>query len=138
MKNDPLLQFTNLRKALLVEKSNLAARLANIDRVLGIPTEPQQTIAPAPTSSTNIDVGAVEPKRKVSKATRAKMAAAQQARHAKSKPATNTPAQPAEPPKLTKEGKKRAMSPAAKAAISAAAKARWAKKQAGQKHPPSA
>lgn len=132
MKNDPLRQFTNLRKALLKEKATIHARLAEIDKALGTPAESSQPVSVPSVTADEPAPGVGKPKRKVSQATRAKMAASQRARRAGAKPAASAPAPAAKAKKEVKAKKKRDLSPAARAAMSAAAKIRWAKKRAAQ------
>lgn len=77
MKQDALAQFVKLRNSLLAERSQLAARLKTIDKVLsGLGAS---AAAPAPAGSPR--------RRRFSAETRRKMAAAQKARWAKRKAA---------------------------------------------------
>lgn len=140
MKSDPLDQFINLRKALLEEKAGHLARLAQIDKALGT-----DTVAVQPLKETRIPVsapvsGVEKPKRKMSKAARAKIAAAQKARWAKAKlanqpktveaaPAPASAALPA-PVASTAEKPKTRMKKAARAKTVSAQKARSAKVKA--------
>ena len=120
MKNDPLNRFINLRKSLLEEKAAHLARLVQIDKALGTPTEATEPVKQAPLLLDEPSPVTGKPKRKVSKASRARMAAAQKARWAKSK----APTQPAEPPKK----KELTVSAESKATVRKTAQARRAKK----------
>lgn len=110
MKSD-ITKFIAFRNALLQERSQIEARLVEINRALGAGAV---TVATAP-------VG----RRTFSAATKAKMAAAQKARWAKVKGGTPAPVAAVSKPK-------RKLSAAGRAAIVAAAKARWAKVKAGK------
>lgn len=108
MKSD-IAKFVALRNSLLQERSQIEARLAQINRALGASAP-----AAAPTG-----------KRTFSAATKAKMRASQAARWAKIKGAAPAPA-------AAPKQAKRKMSAAGRANIIAAVKARWAKVNAAK------
>lgn len=84
MKNDPLTHFLDLRKTLRMERARIIRRLARIDGVIAPAPEKHTSPAPVAIPTEPVPIGGM-PKRKVSKASRAKMAAAQKARWAKTK-----------------------------------------------------
>ncbi len=116
MKTD-ITKFIAIRNSLLQERSQIEARLAQINRALGA-SAPAAPVAAAPPA-------APTGKRTFSAATKAKMRAAQQARWAKIKGAAPAPA-------ATAKKARRKLSAAGRAAIVAAAKARWAKVNAAK------
>ena len=117
MKSD-ITKFIALRNALSQERSQIEARLAEVNQALG--TGAVQPLAPTVVDPT---VAAPTGKRTFSAATKAKMAIAQKARWVKLKGGSPAPVPaPAPTPKP-----KRRMSAEGRANIIAATKARWAK-----------
>ncbi|MEQ2009495.1 MAG: hypothetical protein ABMA26_22155 [Limisphaerales bacterium] len=122
MKSD-ITKFIAIRNSLLQERSQIEARLAQINRALGA-SATADPVAAAPV--TEAPAAATKGKRTFSAATKAKMRVAQQARWAKIKGSAPAPAAAA--PKKAR----RKLSAAGRAAIVAAAKARWAKVNAAK------
>jgi hypothetical protein len=116
MKSD-ITKFIAIRNSLHQERSQIEARLAQINRALGA-SAPAATVAVA-------SAAAPTGKRTFSAATKAKMRVAQKARWAKIKGAAPAPA-------AAPKQAKRKMSAAGRANIVAAVKARWAKVNAAK------
>lgn len=133
MKNNALREFVSLRNSLTTEKAELESRLREINAALGISeteTSSQQT---------SVATAAVtQPRKKMSAAARAKIAAGQRARWAarrgqKVEEIGSPQATATKSPAADVVKGKRTMSPAARKRLAAAAKARWAKAKAAGK-----
>jgi hypothetical protein len=118
MKSDHLKQFVMLRSSLQKERSEIQARLQEIEAALGndMNTEARKGQAPA------------KLRRRMSAAGRARIIAAAKARWARWKAA-----KAAKPGAKKRAVRKKVFSAAARARLSAAAKARWAKAKASGK-----
>jgi hypothetical protein len=120
MKSDVLKQFVMLRSSLQKERSEIQARLQEIEAALGdeMKAGARQGRVPAP----------VKLRRRMSAAGRARIIAAAKARWARWKAA-----KAAKPGAKKRAARKKVFSAAARARLSASAKARWAKAKASGK-----
>lgn len=133
MKQDVIKAFVALRDALATERNSIQHRLVQINRVLEVGNAP--LAAPAPAEETRRGHRARQ-KRRMSAATRKKLAQSQRLRRARERGEISTPT----PATIESNGspkpgrlKKRVMSSQAKAKIAAAKKKWWAaRKKAGK------
>lgn len=129
MKNSTLKKFAVLRAALMRERANVVARLAELNTALGGSVSPATIETPETPAPPRGKPGG-KPKRKISAAGRAAIAAAARARWARARAAQAKP-KPAAAARPAPKAKGR-LSAAGRAKIIAATKAYWAKKKAAE------